>query len=104
MPADRRREHLIDAALDVILRQGYGGVSIEAVARAAGVTRPVIYDHFANLGRLLQALVEREERYSPRSSSRCCPRTRETETRSSSWPGAYGGSSTRSPVGGQLGG
>ena len=28
-----------------------------------GVTRPVIYDHFQNLGRLLQALIEREERY-----------------------------------------
>jgi AcrR family transcriptional regulator len=27
------------------------------------VTRPVIYDHFSNLGRLLQALIEREEAY-----------------------------------------
>jgi AcrR family transcriptional regulator len=64
MPPDQRREQLIDAALGVILEQGYGGVSIEAIARAAGVTRPVIYDHFPNLGRLLHALVEREERYS----------------------------------------
>jgi AcrR family transcriptional regulator len=29
----------------------------------AGVTRPVIYDNFSNLGRLLQALIEREETY-----------------------------------------
>ncbi len=64
MPPAQRREQLIDAALAVILDHGYGGVSIEAVARAAGVTRPVVYDHFPNLGRLLQALVEREERYS----------------------------------------
>jgi AcrR family transcriptional regulator len=64
MPPAERREQLIDAALTVILEQGYGGVSIEAVARTAGVTRPVVYDHFPNLGRLLQALVEREERYS----------------------------------------
>jgi AcrR family transcriptional regulator len=63
MPPEQRREQLIDAALDVILEQGYSGVSIEAVARTAGVTRPVIYDHFPNLGRLLQALIEREERY-----------------------------------------
>ena len=62
-PAERR-EQLIDAALAVILEQGYGGVSIEAIARQAGVTRPVIYDHFPNLGRLLHALVEREERIS----------------------------------------
>lgn len=64
LPPEQRREQLIDAALSVIIEQGYGGVSIEAIARAAGVTRPVVYDHFPNLGRLLHALVEREERYS----------------------------------------
>jgi AcrR family transcriptional regulator len=64
MPPEQRREQLIDAALSVIIEQGYGGVSIEAIARTAGVTRPVVYDHFPNLGRLLHALVEREERYS----------------------------------------
>lgn len=63
MPPPQRREQLLDAALKVILEQGYEGVSIEAIARAAGVTRPVIYDHFPNLGRLLQALIEREENY-----------------------------------------
>jgi AcrR family transcriptional regulator len=63
MPPAQRREQLIDAALSVILEQGYSGVSIEAIARTAGVTRPVVYDHFPNLGRLLHALVEREERY-----------------------------------------
>lgn len=62
-PAERR-EQLVDAALEVILEQGYGGVSIEAIARRAGVTRPVVYDHFANLGSLLHTLVQREERIS----------------------------------------
>jgi AcrR family transcriptional regulator len=64
MPPAQRREQLIDAALAVILELGYSGVSIEAIARKAGVTRPVVYDHFPNLGRLLHALVEREERIS----------------------------------------
>jgi AcrR family transcriptional regulator len=64
LPPAERREQLIDAALSVIVQQGYSGVSIEAIARAAGVTRPVIYDHFPNLGRLLHALIEREERVS----------------------------------------
>ena len=64
MPPEQRREQLIDAALEVILEHGYLGVSIEAVARTAGVTRPVVYDHFPDLPRLLHALVEREERYS----------------------------------------
>jgi AcrR family transcriptional regulator len=61
MPPERRREQLLDAALSVIIAHGYEGASIEAIARTAGVTRPVIYDHFSNLGTLLQALIEREE-------------------------------------------
>ena len=73
MPPEQRREQLVDAALSVILEQGYGGVSIEAIARAAGVTRPVIYDHFPNLGTLLHALVEREERYSREQLERVVP-------------------------------
>jgi AcrR family transcriptional regulator len=63
MAPDKRREQLIDAALSVIVEQGYEGVSIEAVAKVAGVTRPVIYDHFPNLASLLRALIQREERY-----------------------------------------
>jgi AcrR family transcriptional regulator len=63
LPPEQRREQLIDAALGLIMEQGYAGVSIEAIARIAGVTRPVVYDHFPNLGRLLHALVEREELY-----------------------------------------
>ena len=63
MAPQQRREQLIDAALSVIIEQGYEGVSIETIARTAGVTRPVIYDHFPNLGGVLQALIEREENY-----------------------------------------
>lgn len=61
MPPEDRRQQLLDAALGVILEQGYAGVSIEAIARSAGVTRPVVYDHFPNLGTLLRALFDREE-------------------------------------------
>jgi AcrR family transcriptional regulator len=64
MSPEQRREHLIDAALEVILERGYARISIEAIARAAGITRPVVYDHFPNLNRLLHAVIEREERIS----------------------------------------
>jgi AcrR family transcriptional regulator len=64
MPPGQRREQLIDAALEVILERGYHRISIEAIARAAGITRPVVYDHFPNLNRLLHAVIEREERIS----------------------------------------
>ncbi len=39
----------------------------------AGVTRPVVYDHFPNLGRLLHALVEREEHYALEQLARVVP-------------------------------
>src|SRR5438445_13112457 len=73
MPPAERREQLIDAALSVILEHGYSGVSIEAIARTAGVTRPVVYDHFPNLGKLLQALIEREEHYALEQLARVVP-------------------------------
>ena len=61
MPPAERREQLLDAALKVIDEHGYGGVSMEAIAREAGVTKPVVYDLFGNRGELLMALLEREE-------------------------------------------
>src|SRR6202161_4621469 len=64
MAPEQRERHLIDAALEVILEQVYPRISMEAIARAAGITRPVVYDHFPNLNRLLHAVIEREERIS----------------------------------------
>jgi len=60
MSAEARREQLLDAAKDVVADHGFHGVSIESVARAGGVTRPIVYRHFRDLGALLDALVERE--------------------------------------------
>jgi AcrR family transcriptional regulator len=73
MAPTQRREQVVDAALRVIVEQGYQGVSIEAIARTAGVTRPVIYDHFRNLGELLQALIEREEHYALEQLAKIVP-------------------------------
>jgi AcrR family transcriptional regulator len=60
MPAAERREQLLDATKAVIAERGLQGVSIEAVARRAGITRPVIYGHFTDLQGLLEALLRRE--------------------------------------------
>jgi AcrR family transcriptional regulator len=73
LPPAKRREQLIDAALSVIVEQGYEGISIEAVARAAGVTRPVVYDHFPNLAALLQTLIAREEKRSLEQLAKVVP-------------------------------
>ncbi len=61
LPREERREQLLDAALSVIAKDGYAGVSIDAIAREAGVTRPVVYGAFDDLTQLLGALLDRQE-------------------------------------------
>ncbi len=60
MSAEKRREQLLDATKAIVAKRGFHAVSIEAVAREAGITRPIVYDHFRDLRALLEALVERE--------------------------------------------
>jgi AcrR family transcriptional regulator len=61
VPMGERREQVLDAALHLIATDGYRAVSMEAVAREVGVTRPVVYGAFPSLPVLLAALVVREE-------------------------------------------
>jgi AcrR family transcriptional regulator len=61
VPLDVRREQLLDAAIQVIVRDGYAGVSVDAIAREAGVTRPVVYGAYGDLGELLGALLDRQQ-------------------------------------------
>lgn len=60
MAAPERREQLLDVTKTLLGEQGFHGVSIEAIARGAGITRPVVYDHFKDLDALLEAMLERE--------------------------------------------
>jgi AcrR family transcriptional regulator len=59
---ERRRPLILDAALEVYVQRGYKGTSMQAVADAAGVTKPVVYECFPNKDELLLALLDREER------------------------------------------
>lgn len=56
----QRRAQLLDVTKAIVGERGFHAISIDAVARRAGITRPVIYDHFDDLAGLLNALVERE--------------------------------------------
>lgn len=60
MSAGERREQLLDVTKQIVGEQGFHAVSIEGVARRAGITRPVVYGHFDDLRALLEAMVERE--------------------------------------------
>jgi len=60
MPAEERREQLLDTALDIVVAEGFYAASIERVARDAGVTRTLIYSQFGDLAGMVSALVDRE--------------------------------------------
>jgi AcrR family transcriptional regulator len=61
MAPEQRREQLLDTALQIALDRGFHAVTIDGVARAAGVTRPVVYGLFVDRAALLAALVDRSE-------------------------------------------
>jgi AcrR family transcriptional regulator len=57
-PEDRRRL-IVEAAGRLFGERGYDGTRLDAVAAAAGVTKPVLYRHFADKTALYLALLER---------------------------------------------
>jgi AcrR family transcriptional regulator len=59
VPAPVRAEQLLDVAERLFAARGYGPTSIEAVARAAQVTRPVVYEHFGSKDGLYLACLRR---------------------------------------------
>lgn len=48
------KKKIIDAALEVAREDGWGGLTLEAVARKVGVTKGAFYSYFANSGTLMQ--------------------------------------------------
>jgi AcrR family transcriptional regulator len=46
LPADQRRQQLLDVARDVFAERGFHATSMDDIAEAAGVTKPVLYQHF----------------------------------------------------------
>jgi AcrR family transcriptional regulator len=60
MSAAERREQLLDVTKTLVGERGFHDLSIEAIAKRAGITRPVIYAHFGDLDALLEAMLERE--------------------------------------------
>jgi AcrR family transcriptional regulator len=60
MSASERREQLLDVTKRLVVERGFHEVSIEAVAREAGISRPIVYGHFSDLAGLLEALTDRE--------------------------------------------
>ena len=61
MRAPARRARVIDSALDAFAAGGYRATSMGEIADRAGVTRAVLYDHFASKKDLFLAVLEEQE-------------------------------------------
>jgi AcrR family transcriptional regulator len=57
LPGPARRRQLLDTALPTFARLGYHGASMNDIAEAAGVTKPVLYQHFGSKRELFLAVV-----------------------------------------------
>ena len=57
LPGPARRRQLLDTALGTFARLGYHDASMNDIAEAAGVTKPVLYQHFASKRELFLAVV-----------------------------------------------
>ncbi len=57
LPAARRRRQLLEVALRVFAEQGYHDASMNDIAVAAGVTKPVLYQHFTSKRELFTELL-----------------------------------------------
>ncbi len=58
LPAPARREQILDVSVQVFARNGFHSTSMNDVADAAGVTKPVLYQHFNSKQDLYLALLE----------------------------------------------
>jgi AcrR family transcriptional regulator len=58
MPAAERRQALIDTAIRVFSEGSYHGTTTAEIARAAGISEPILYRHFASKRELYLAALD----------------------------------------------
>lgn len=62
MTAAERREQLVTISRGLFAERGFDGTSIEEIASRAGVSKPVVYEHFGGKEGLYAVVVDREVR------------------------------------------
>jgi len=58
LPRHERRRQLLDAALEVFVSRGYHAAAMDEIAERAGVSKPVLYQHFPSKLELYLALLD----------------------------------------------
>ncbi|MBI0314637.1 MULTISPECIES: TetR/AcrR family transcriptional regulator [Streptomyces violaceusniger group] len=62
MTGKERREQLLDIGRTLFAERGFEGTSVEEIAAKAGVSKPVVYEHFGGKEGLYAVVVDREMR------------------------------------------
>lgn len=62
MSASERREQLTAVARELFAERGYAAASMEEIAERAGVSKPVVYEHFGTKDAIYRVIVDREVR------------------------------------------
>lgn len=57
MPADVRREQILQTAVDLFSQKGFKGTTTKEIAKAAGVSEAIIFRHFASKDELYAAIL-----------------------------------------------
>jgi TetR/AcrR family transcriptional repressor of mexJK operon len=57
-PHNPKRQAILDAATRAFITHGYSGASMEAIAEAAPVSKPTLYNHFKSKQDLFAAVIE----------------------------------------------
>lgn len=57
LPFDARRKVILVEALKLFASHGFHGVSVESIAVASDITKPVLYDHFPSKEKLYLAVI-----------------------------------------------
>ena len=58
LPAEQRRTQLLEVAIELFAEHGFHATSMEDIADAAGVTKPVLYQHFPSKRALYRELID----------------------------------------------
>jgi AcrR family transcriptional regulator len=62
MTGKERREQLLDIGRSLFADKGFDATSVEEIAQRAGVSKPVVYEHFGGKEGLYAVVVDREMR------------------------------------------
>ena len=97
-PGARRREAILDAAIELWSEAGSNGAGLAAIAKRAGTTHSVLLHHFGSKANLLVEVIAERQRRSAADADRTfagdgaepsaiCPCTRYRARRRRRWPG-----------------